>query len=620
MKKYFFFILVAAAMLAGCDGLPDNSGTDPESGGPKNLCSSLNMEIRALQAAAESVLKQDYVADIKPIKDGGSETGYSLDFGLAGKMSIRYGKGGTCPHVGVRMGEDGSYFWTLGGERLMDGGADVPELKMENDLWYISCDGGKTWEEFGPADDEAGQSMFREVSYDKESVHFTLQDGTVLKAGRFCPIDVTFDREVPISMEPYSTIEVGYTVTSIAKDVTVGVMSSADLEASLIEDNGTSGKIRITSGRVLDESSRVRVIASGGNASYTYTLDFVPAEGDLFELLGNEALVPADGGTFEVTVLTNVEYALADTPDWVRETEKREDKDNSAVVHVFKADANTSEEVREGYVTFRNGSNGTISFTVKQKGMIDWDGKSFHHRSTAIRFTADWCGYCPNMADGFAQAAEAMGGNLEVISLHCEGALAFNNAKRLMGQYRVGGYPTGIIDGRMLVENYPVSHIVTYTKEYCEQTASLYGTACGLAMSSSVEGKTVSVNIEAYLRYAETYKITVLLVEDNIVGWQANFVTGDEEDYVHKGVPRVAVTNVEGASISSETGREVKALEYSATVPNGCKIDNMRLVVYVQRAFGSREKVQSADYGDYYIDNCISGKVGGTVDLKFAEN
>ena len=34
----------------------------------------------------------------------------------------------------------------------------------------------------------------------------------------------------------------------------------------------------------------------------------------------------------------------------------------------------------------------------------EWASKEFWHRSLAMRFTATWCGYCPNLATGFAKA------------------------------------------------------------------------------------------------------------------------------------------------------------------------------------------------------------------------
>ena len=39
--------------------------------------------------------------------------------------------------------------------------------------------------------------------------------------------------------------------------------------------------------------------------------------------------------------------------------------------------------------------------------------------------------------------------------------------------------------------------------------------------------------------------------------------------------------------------------------------DNLKILVYIQRAYGSQTVIRSADYGDYYVDNCAAGKAGG---------
>ena len=48
---------------------------------------------------------------------------------------------------------------------------------------------------------------------------------------------------------------------------------------------------------------------------------------------------------------------------------------------------------------------------------------------------------------------------------------------------------------------------------------------------------------------------------------------------------------------------------------DGYKKENLRILVIVQRAFGSQPIIvdEGYDYGGYYVDNCISGKVGSTL-------
>ncbi len=431
-------------------------------------------------------------------------------------------------------------------------------------------------------------------------------------------ITLSFDREMPMEMEPNSTIDVGYVIES-AKDVTVRLTPSSDLKAEVVPADKTSGVIRITSGNVISGSSQVLVIVSDGKNTVSRRLNFIPAEGDIFEISPTEVILPVSGGDFKITVTTNIGYSISGMSDWIEAAGTETDEQGRTVVHSFKVAANPSEESRTGNVTFCNDSQVCMEVIVKQSGVVNVEGKSFHHRSVAVRYTADWCGYCPNMATAFDQASDDMPGKLEVISMHCDGALKFSNPGPLTSQFHVSGYPMGILDGRMLIQNYDLETIVRLVKKYAEETETVYSTASGMSMSSVVNGKKLSVNVSAYLKYPESYKITALLVEDNIVGYQANYYTGDVNDYVHNGIPRLALTELTGDSFSTSTENEMKEFTFNATIPNRCNADNLRVVVYIQRTYGSREIIRTEDYGEYYIDNCISGKVGTYVEVKFAE-
>ena len=157
------------------------------------------------------------------------------------------GVDGYTPILGVAKDTDGVYYWTLDGQWLLDAdgnklrvtgrdgkdgqdgqdgkdgvdgedgidgengqngtngtnGVDgkdgvTPQLKIENNYWYVSYDKGVTWTELGKAvgedgkdgqdgkpgadgkDGQDGDSMFTSVTYDDNNVYFTLTDGSVL--------------------------------------------------------------------------------------------------------------------------------------------------------------------------------------------------------------------------------------------------------------------------------------------------------------------------------------------------------------------------------------------------------------------------------------------------------
>ena len=162
--------------------------------------------------------------------------------GTDGKDGVD-GKDGSIPIIGVKQDTDGIYYWTLNGEWLLDAngnkikaqgtdgkdgqdgsngedgadgedgkdgangtdgkdgvnGADgkdgiIPQLKIDNDYWYISYDNGASWTQLGKAtgedgadgtngvDGKDGDSFFQSVdTSNSEYVVFTLADGTQIQ-------------------------------------------------------------------------------------------------------------------------------------------------------------------------------------------------------------------------------------------------------------------------------------------------------------------------------------------------------------------------------------------------------------------------------------------------------
>ena len=197
----------------------------------ESLVQAANTDISSLQTIVTSLSSNVFVSGIAETSDG-----YEITFSDNKKITIRNGKDGadgkdgkdgtdgkdgvdgkdgtdgSTPVIGVKQDEDQIWYWTLDGEWLLgDDGAKIkaegtdgkdgkngingkdgidgvnPQLKIEDDYWYVSTDEGKTWTKLGKATGEDGvdgDSMFSDVSYDESSVTFTLADGTVLEIGR----------------------------------------------------------------------------------------------------------------------------------------------------------------------------------------------------------------------------------------------------------------------------------------------------------------------------------------------------------------------------------------------------------------------------------------------------
>ena len=222
----------------------------------EELCKKMNTNISALQTLVTALQESDTIASITPITEGGEVIGYTITFTKSQPVTIYHGKDGAngadgkdgangadgkdgadgyTPVIGVRQDADGIYYWTLDGEWLLDSdgnkikaeGTDgkdgingedgkdgvngedgkdgingedgkdgiTPQLKIEENYWYVSYDEGATWTQLGKAtgedgingengqdgaDGKDGDSFFSAVTYDQENAYFTLADGTVI--------------------------------------------------------------------------------------------------------------------------------------------------------------------------------------------------------------------------------------------------------------------------------------------------------------------------------------------------------------------------------------------------------------------------------------------------------
>ena len=168
----------------------------------ERLTAQQNTNISSLQTIVTALQDKDYVTSVAPIYEGDEVVGYTITFSKSGPITIYNGKDGYVPAMGVKQDEsDGQWYWTVDGEWLLDSkggkvrasaedGEDgapgqsgvTPQLKIVDGYWYVSYDGGKTWEEetLGQATGDKGYTMFAEVTYDEEYLYITMADGEKL--------------------------------------------------------------------------------------------------------------------------------------------------------------------------------------------------------------------------------------------------------------------------------------------------------------------------------------------------------------------------------------------------------------------------------------------------------
>ena len=329
----------------------------------------------------------------------------------------------------------------------------------------------------------------------------------------------------------------------------------------------------------------------------------------VFEFSPSSATVDPLGGVISITVRSTVDFHIDVASDWIHPYSEEGDP-LFGRTFLFKVDQNHGE-ARDGLLIICNDST-CIPFSVSQG-----DGsnlKSIIHHSLGMRFTATWCGWCPYMNESFSKAKELLGDRFDYVNLHASDSdLAFSGTTTLANQYEIGGYPTGIIDGRVDISNSTDTDAVAReVADAVDQQEDLYPVQTAVGLESSLNGRDLTVKAQVFARNAGTYKLTVFLLESGVVHYQ----NGGGNNYVHNRIARMSLTAYAGDTVQVTEDNGTTTVNFTASIPSSYVLDNMSVLAYVQCPFGEQVVIQSGSYGDWYIDNCRSAALGATAPLE----
>lgn len=342
----------------------------------------------------------------------------------------------------------------------------------------------------------------------------------------------------------------------------------------------------------------------------------------VFEVPDTEMQISASGGILPIPINTNQDFDVISDQDWIVPSPSQGKRPEYVVVTV---EPNLTNVSRTAEIVVSS-DMGEVTVTVTQDAvdaaLAQWTEKSFVSRSLAMRFTATWCGYCPMMGKAFDSAKEQMNGALELVSLHgSESDYEFSGTGQLGRRFAIDGYPTGVVDARASIQNYsPYDYTASLVEQVAQETKKSYPTVSGIAVDSYISGTELTVFVPIYFHKAGSYHVSVLLLEDGIVGYQ----NGGGSNYTHNDVARYAFTSMSGESVRIASDNTAWNKVYTARVNSAWNPENLKVLVYVERSYGDQaraegvEKAQYGDYGDTYIDNCRVVKVGeaANVELK----
>ena len=334
----------------------------------QGLVDKLNTDLSSLQTIVEALQNNDYVTSVVPLTEGRDIIGYTLNFAKSGYVIIYHGQDGqnaAAPVMGVRQDATGAYYWTVDGEWLLnengdkvpttgadgapgqdgsdgsagaDGtngasGADgiTPQLKIEDDYWYVSYDEGLTWQQLEKATGEDGKdgadgdSFFKSVdTSDPNYVMITLTDGTTMQLPTWKAVEEEQRTEIGIELDleneeagvvPGEDIFINYTLSNATEETLITASSDGRYAVRLEKSSASQGKIIVTAPEVYVDGYINIMVSDGAGYSLIRVINFY--ESKISFPQGYQYSIAAEGGELVIPLATNVSYEASTSDSWI---------------------------------------------------------------------------------------------------------------------------------------------------------------------------------------------------------------------------------------------------------------------------------------------------------------
>lgn len=368
----------------------------------ETLCTELNSNLSALTTLVQAMQKGDYVVSVSPLIEDGVEVGYRIVFKESGVVDLYHGKDGAdgedgkdgangadgkdgangqdgangtdghTPVLGTKQDTDGAYYWTIDGEWVLDGEGNkiplvtvgaTPQLKIEDETWFVSYDDGKTWEELGAA----VAVGIKDIKEENGELVIIMADGTVIAVPLGSPMKVVLGEFDAAALQYGADLEIPYTIEGAEGDVVVFLLKEGSaFEAELVEESALAGKVVVKqlAAAQTEAKGKIGIFASAEDGT-TVSQAVRLTSGVFYSVEGNKEAyeVEAAGGNVEFTVATNTAFEVKAGAEWITyvETKAVEEKTLTFAVAANEGEAReTAVEVASGDIV--------LGFTVAQAG------------------------------------------------------------------------------------------------------------------------------------------------------------------------------------------------------------------------------------------------------------
>ncbi|MBR5255817.1 MAG: hypothetical protein IKV62_03475 [Bacteroidales bacterium] len=369
------------ALLSSCTGMVQSEldQTHEKLTALQELVNGVNQDLVSLQQIVSELNDGQTVSAVTPV----DPDGYDLSFRDGKVVRISYGKDGAdgiVHPVGVALGEDGRYYWTVDFTFMLDADGNPivaaatdtlefvePAIRVEEGEWRFYPDKDKEeYVKLANAEDMDGVGVFKDVIVEADKVCLVQWDDTVLEIAKYIPVKVSFKGQ------PRDTVVIGAGETL---RVPFEVVVEGDTEDQLVVTSGTDGtyfsKVRydaetgmglvtVTAPEVFEEGYIILSATCDGVSA----LKMVVFQPRVTKPADAVVIVPIgkDAGSYSFSYDANFEYVVSSGSDsWATAVANPEEK---AVT--FQVESNTSSEIRFCEITVSPKNNPEYVVTTFQ--------------------------------------------------------------------------------------------------------------------------------------------------------------------------------------------------------------------------------------------------------------
>lgn len=283
-----------------------------------------------------------------------------------------------------------------------------------------------------------------------------------------------------------------------------------------------------------------------------------------------------DGGTESGLVLSVSEEKVVPGA-MVSFTVKDNGKDVTFESIVKNAD--TGETVDVDYVLE---SSGVYRFYAEYQGKKSNEVQvvsSMDKKTLAFKFSATWCGYCPQMTVVMDKMIEKYPDEFVVMTVHCSDALTISEGLELAKKYSISGYPQVCVNGFRIVGLYAGDATISKLEEAMMDDAVENPACTEVSAAVSVSGTEITVDAKVEVETEGEYSLCVAVVEDNV------YYDGEcaEPSHLYSHLLRAYDSNgIKGTPLNSgKVSPGTYEISSTIEIDDDWNVDNLKVIAYV---------------------------------------